>query len=94
MGLVVNDAAVAYELVLAIADHDGSDEVLDSLANGPLESLLKSHPKVTLEALERDALANARTKRLLSYIWEDNNLAPDIWARIIALSEGNENHAV
>jgi hypothetical protein len=94
MGIVVAEPMLAYELILAIADHDGSDEVLDSLANGPLESLLQFQSKPILEALGRDAPSNPRTRHLLSYIWEDNHLAPDVWERVIALGNGSGGHAV
>ena len=92
--VLIENPALAWELICDIANRDQSEEVLDSLANGPLHSLLQSHAGLVLPAIEADALKSAHVADLLSYIWEDHGLPLQVWARVIALSGDDHENAV
>jgi len=73
--------ALGWQLIREIARSTQEGEILEELANGPLHQLLVEHPCV-LSDIEAVATTDASVRALLSSIWEEQPLPPEIRARI------------
>ncbi len=59
------------------------------LAAGPLENLVYFHGERMIDAIEREAADNQRFRFLLSGIWGESDVDPEIWRRIqVAVRNG------
>lgn len=58
------------------------------LAAGPLENLVHYHGARLIDAIEREAEENERFRFLLSGIWGESHVKPEIWWRIQKAVEG------
>jgi hypothetical protein len=66
-------------LILKLANDD--DSVLDNLASGPLETLVRQHSASVIEWVEAEAWRNPQFKELLSGVWS-SNISDPLWQRI------------
>ncbi|WP_454726420.1 MULTISPECIES: DUF6869 domain-containing protein [Cupriavidus] len=87
--LCVNDPVQLWELVLAILARTGNERVLGALAAGELEDLVEYHGAAFIGRIERQAARDPRFRRLLCGVWRSST--PEVWARILAASDGNFN---
>ncbi|WP_420991794.1 DUF6869 domain-containing protein [Cupriavidus sp. 30B13] len=87
--LCVNDPDGLWELVLEILAHTRNDRVLGALAAGELEDLIEYHGGAFIERIEQRAASDPRFRRLLCGVWRSST--PEVWARILAASDGNFN---
>ena len=75
-------------IVFALAYFKKRDEV-GFLAAGPLENLVCFHGERMIDEIEREAANNERFRLLLSGIWAETDVKPDIWRRVQdAVGEG------
>lgn len=87
--LCVNDPEGLWRLVLEVLAHTESPRVLGALAAGELEDLIEYHGPAFIERIERQAGRDSRFRRLLCGVWRSST--PQVWARILAASDGNFN---
>jgi hypothetical protein len=80
--LASREPALVLELCISIARQEGSEETLERVANGPLVEVLKSADDGLLAEIVRIASATPTLRELLSYVWEDNELARATWVVI------------
>jgi hypothetical protein len=80
--LADSDPALALKLCTSIAQIEGSDEMLERLANGPLLEVLKRADDTFLVEISQTAAEAAALRELLSYVWDDNELPGATWAVI------------
>lgn len=60
-----------WEVIHAIRQADGSDEILANLAAGPLEDLFVQHGNRYIDAVERSARTDAQFRKMLGAVWEE-----------------------
>lgn len=70
-----------WELIHAIRQADGSNEILANLAAGPLEDLLVDHGHRYIDEVERLARTDAQFRKMLGGVWK-NAIADDVWVRV------------
>ncbi|WP_454733352.1 MULTISPECIES: DUF6869 domain-containing protein [Cupriavidus] len=87
--LCVNDPDQLWALVLEILTRTGNERVLGALAAGELEDLIEYHGPAFIGRIERQAARDPRFRRLLCGVWRSST--PEVWARILAASDGNFN---
>ncbi|MGT2431445.1 DUF6869 domain-containing protein [Cupriavidus basilensis] len=63
--------------------------MLGALAAGELEDLIEYHGPAFIGRIERQAGRDPRFRRLLCGVWRSST--PQVWARILAASDGNFN---
>ena len=74
----------AFRLILLALAQCRTDSEIGRLAAGPLENLVFFHGGRMIEAIEREASENERFRFLLSGIWGESDVDPEIWRRIQA----------
>ena len=80
---------IAFRCVLAALDLCEGDTDMAYLAAGPMEDLVIRHGPQLIDAIEEEAVRNARFRALLSGIWGESRTDPAVWSRIqIALRTG------
>jgi hypothetical protein len=62
---------LAWALICEISQASSVDDILQSVANGPLYQLLLEHPRM-MDQVERDATTSSQVRRLLSHLWDDS----------------------
>ncbi len=75
-----------WQIILLILSLDGSTHVLDNLASGPLEGLLKKHGETVIGRLEQEARVNPKLRALLAQLWQ-NDIPDSIWKRVRAVHD-------
>jgi hypothetical protein len=73
---------LALQLCVRIAETDGSEQMLERVANGPLIEVLKRTDASQLEEIRRAASEAEALRELLSCVWEENELSESAWAVI------------
>ncbi|SDU31743.1 DUF6869 domain-containing protein [Halopseudomonas salegens] len=74
----------AWLQILDIAAATENQEVLSSLAAGPLEDLIALHGLNFIERLETKARQNPEIARLVTGVWR-NNIPDSVWERLHAI---------
>lgn len=82
--MVRNSPDDAFQLICMVLDVDQSDQVMESLASGPLEDLCAKHGAKLIQKIEATATASPTFATLLGGIWKDD-IPADIWKRICAI---------
>jgi hypothetical protein len=86
---VRNDPELAWRIVNLLIDAAPSDEVLGSIAAGPLEDLLREHGSQFVDRVEERARQNERFRQCLAGVWMSRGELPeDILQRIVDASGG------
>lgn len=81
--LVSNDPDPAWRLIERLVAEAPDDDILGSVAAGPLEDFISDHGVHFIDRIERWAAGDARFRRCLGGVWQSET--PDeIWARIVA----------
>src|SRR5689334_2822986 len=74
----------SWSLTLAVVSHADSEQ-LSGVAVGPLETMVRRHGAVLVDAIESEAARSERFKWALGLIWlDDDDLPADILRRIVA----------
>lgn len=71
---------IAFELIIRTLAQTENDDVLDNLAAGPLEDLVRVHGERFIGQIEVQARKDEKFRRLLGGLWTVGE--PNIWARI------------
>jgi len=71
---------LAFEVILALLSQTENEDVLENLAAGPLEDLIRIHGKNFIQRIEVEASENSKFKDLLSGVWQVGD--PEVWSRI------------
>lgn len=85
--LVKLEPAVAFETILATLSSTENEDVLDNLAAGPLEDLIRIHGVQFIDQIEVQAFRDKKFRNLLSGLWKVG--APDVWDRISKLQDSS-----
>jgi hypothetical protein len=72
---------VAWSATLRLLGRDLTQEQLELLAAGPLETLLAHHGEAFIERVEREAQNNPRFNHLLGGVWR-HEMPEEIWQRV------------
>ncbi len=70
-----------WAAILEILSRNPPDKVIEVLAAGPLEDLIKSHGPEVIERVEAESRRNPAFRDLLGGVWRSST--PDIWARVV-----------
>lgn len=88
--LVHEKPELCWDAILKILESTSNEEILSGLAAGPLEDLIEEHGPAFIERIEREALQNAKFKKLLRGVWKSST--EQIWERIlVARGESTED---
>ncbi len=79
------EPVAAFSVILGTLAATDREDVLDNLAAGPLEDLIRIHGEQFIEQIEAQAHRDQRFRNLLSGVW--NVGTPDVWARIVKLQQ-------
>jgi len=71
---------LAFEVILALLNQTENEDVLENLAAGPLEDLIRTHGKNFIQRFEVEANENAKFRDLLRGVWQVGD--PEVWGRI------------
>jgi len=71
---------LAFEVILALLSQTENEDVLENLAAGPFEDLIRIHGKNFIQRIEVEASENSKFKDLLSGVWQVGD--PEVWSRI------------
>ena len=66
---------VAWDIMCGISRATAVDDILQSVANGPLDQMLREHPHM-MDRIEQDAQVSAQVRLLLSHLWDDDSDSP------------------
>ena len=77
-----SEPMLALRLCVRIAETDGSEQMLERVANGPRVEVLKRTHASQFEEIRRAASEAEALRELLSCAWEDNELSESAWAVI------------
>ena len=77
----INDPHIALQIVIKILHKTNDETILENLAAGPLETLLRYHCADTIDTIEDEANKDNRFKWLLAGVWQ-NKISDDLWLRI------------
>lgn len=81
-GVALSEPSVALQLFARIAESDGSEQMLERVANGPmLQLLMRAEPEVLSQVAEAATKSHA-LREVLSCVWGDNELPESTWAVI------------
>jgi hypothetical protein len=83
MGLSVSDPRLALQLCVKVAETNGSDEMLERVANGPLLEILNRADPKRIDEICRMAVSTEALRQLLSCVWEENELPKSTWDAIL-----------
>jgi len=87
--LVREDPDKAWAVVELLVERADSDELLGSIAAGPLEDLLRKHGAMLVSRVEEKARRDLRFKRCLGGVWLDpRDLSDEIIRRLHRASDG------
>ena len=87
--LVKDDPEKAWQAIEMLACHPNADDVLDSIAAGPLEDLLAAHGARFVARVEQQARRDDRFRACLGGVWLNPEDVPeDILRRLHDASEG------
>jgi hypothetical protein len=75
------DPDKAWDLILKILKEDDSQEIMNSLAAGPLENLLGKYGKELMDRVKKEAISNEKFNYLLGGVWQ-NTIDGEIWNEI------------
>ena len=78
--LAKHEPDLAFALVLSTLAATQREEVLDNLAAGPLEDLIRVHGERFIERIEVQAHKDRRFRNLLGGVWKVGSA--DVWSRI------------
>ena len=82
----LEDPDLCWTMILAVLARDQSDEVLSSIAAGPMEELLAEHGPRMLPLVEAKWRQDAIFRRMLHGVWR-HGMKQEVWARVQALNE-------
>ncbi|MDQ1835158.1 DUF6869 domain-containing protein [Massilia scottii] len=71
---------IAFEVILALLSQTENEDVLENLAAGPMEDLVRLHGKEFIQRFEVKASENSKFRELLSGVWQVGD--PEVWSRI------------
>jgi Domain of unknown function (DUF4826) len=84
-----NDPELGWRVVLLLVDGAPSEEVLESVAAGPLEDLLGAHGEQFVERVEERARVDERFRQCLAGVWlTRGDLPPEVEQRLVGASGG------
>jgi len=87
--LVREDPDKAWAAVEFVVERADSDELLGSIAAGPLEDLLRQHGTILVSRVEEKAGREPRFKHCLGRVWLDpRDVSDDVMRRLHAASGG------
>ena len=71
-----------WDVILSlIAQAEGTDEVLQHLAAGPLEGFLGQFDDAAIDRVEAEAARDPRFRRVLSGVWK-HQMSDAVWDRV------------
>lgn len=82
--LIYDDPARCWRLVRAIALEAPNEDALMSLGV-TLSGLFREHPEI-IELVEREIREQTRLTEVMSWVMEDEQIDPSVWAQIELLS--------
>src|SRR5450755_1670546 len=82
--LVSDSPADGWRLILAVLRFDGSTQIREVLAAGPLEDLLVKHGDAMIESVEHEARHDPAFASLLGGVWR-NAMSESVWTRVRAV---------
>jgi len=77
-----SDPELCWKGILEILYREKSNEIMQTLADGPLQDLIESHGPGFIDRIEGQVREDPEFKLLLSGVWESST--PEIWARVEA----------
>jgi hypothetical protein len=86
--IVENDPQLAWRVILLLIGDAPSDEVLGSVAAGPLEDFLRLHCEHFIEHVEARARTDDRFRMALQGVWK-TEMSDALWARVQAAANGD-----
>jgi hypothetical protein len=86
--MVQDDPEMAWKIIEAIRQQDGSDHVLSNLAAGPLEDLLVAHGEQFIVRIEAKAEVDPQLRKMLGATWK-NDMPDELWERIQAVASAS-----
>jgi uncharacterized protein DUF6869 len=73
--MVWKQPSVAWDVMCDISRSTSVDDILQSVANGPLHQMLGTHPHM-MDRIEQDAAASPQVRLLLSHLLDDDSDSP------------------
>ena len=73
--MVWTQPTVAWDIMCDISRATAVDDILQSVANGPLHQMLREHPHM-MDRIEQDAEVSAQVRSLLSHLWDGDADSP------------------
>lgn len=87
--IVSEKPELAFDLIVSALTRFSEANEISILAAGPLENLVQFHGGQMIDRIEREAASNEQFRFLLSGIWGETSVKPEIWRRIQdAVGEG------
>lgn len=74
--------ALGFKLIVFTLTYLEEPQEIGVLAAGPLENLVRCHGERMIDEIEREAARNEKFRLLLSGVWAEFDVKPDIWRRI------------
>jgi hypothetical protein len=84
--IVENDPELAWRVIALLVENAPSDDVLGSVAAGPLEDFLGLYAEAYIERLETWARRDRRFRDCLKGVWQ-TDVPDELWARVQAAAE-------
>jgi hypothetical protein len=88
--LVHKQPEQAWLLIVRLVELSNDDRMLATVAAGPLEDLLGSHPYEFIDRLERQSRTDAKFRRCVSGVWGWSSIPEDVQLRMRRTWEGEE----
>jgi hypothetical protein len=81
--LCTSNPEAAWKAILAIVERESDEEILGTLAAGPLEDLLSRHGEALVERVEQQAHADAKFRSVLRGLYQ-LLMTDEVWQRVQA----------
>ena len=73
--MVWTQPTIAWDIMCDISRATAVNDILQSVANGPLHQMLREHPHM-MDRIEQDAEVSTHVRLLLSHLWDDDTDSP------------------
>jgi hypothetical protein len=84
--LVFEQPEKAWTVVLGILEQTNSDDIISSLAAGPLEDLLSEHGDIFIDEVELKTRQNPKFTKLILGVLQ-GGMSKEIWSRVKLLQD-------